>query len=385
MFNPAITALNAPPVSIVQDWIASYDGTKGALIDMSQAVPGYAAHPDMLRALKQAGADPAAAKYGAVEGDASLRAAYATHLNTTYDAAVTAQETHITSGCNQAFVAAALSVAGHGDDILMTRPCYFNHESALGMLGIGVGYVDCSPENAMLPVLGDIEAAIGPRTRAIAIVSPNNPCGVIYPAGLLASLFALCQLRGIWLIIDETYRDFLPLNTGRPHDLLSQPGWQYTLIQLYSFSKSYCMPGHRLGAITGGNDLIQQVAKIIDNVQICAPRAPQMAVTQMLEPLAEWRQENRRRIAARATVFENVINHLPGWNLLSNGAYFGYVRHPFEESGSLETAQRLAREIGVLTIPGTFFGDGQESCLRFAFANASRSVIAELPDRIALL
>ena len=385
MFNPAITRLTAPPVSVVLDWRASYDGSKGALIDMSQAVPGYPAHPDMLQALADAAATPDAARYGRVEGDDGLRDAYATHLSTLYDAPIAPEQTHITSGCNQAFVAVALAVAGRGEEILMMRPCYFNHESALGMLGIDIAYVDCHSENGMRPLPADIDAAIGPKTRALALVSPNNPCGTIYPADLLDEIFQLCKRRGIWLILDETYRDFLPLNSDRPHRLFGHEGWQDTLIQLYSFSKSYCMPGHRLGAVTGGKALVDELAKIIDNIQICAPRTPQIAVAPMLTQLADWRQDNRERIAARSDLFSKVIAGMEGWTLLSTGAYFGYVKHPFTGTPSIEVAQRMAREVGVLTIPGTFFGDGQEDYLRFAFANAGRDVIAELPDRLGAL
>lgn len=385
MFNPAIAALTAPPVSVVQDWRGSYNDDKGALIDMSQAVPGYAAHPKMLAALADAAATPDAAKYGRVEGDDGLRNAYAAHLNEIYNSPVEMDETHITSGCNQAFVAAAIAVAGHGDEILMTRPCYFNHESALGMLGIDIAYVNCHKENDMCPLVAEIEAAIGPKTRALAIVTPNNPCGTIYPADLLDDIFILCRKHGIWLILDETYRDFLPLSTGQPHHLLAKDGWQDTLIQLYSFSKSYCMPGHRLGAVTSGTALVAELAKIIDNIQICAPRVPQIAVTQMLGQLTDWRQENRERIAARSDLFAKIITRMDGWTLLSTGAYFGYVKHPFEGKASIEVAQEMASKVGVLTIPGTFFGDGQENYLRFAFANANRDVIAELPERLSLL
>ena len=385
MFNPAISKLTAPPVSVVQDWRASYGGAKGPLIDMSQAVPGYAAHPAMISALERAAANPDSAKYGRVEGDWDLRCAYGAHLGAIYGSAVSPSEIHITSGCNQAFVAAVLAVAGQDDEILMTRPCYFNHESTLGMLGIGIGYVDCEASNGMLPRIGDIAASIGPRTRAIAIVSPNNPCGSIYPSDLLDEIFSLCREHGIWMILDETYRDFLPVGDARPHELFSRDGWQEPLAQLYSFSKSYCMPGHRLGAVTAGTAFVDELAKIIDNIQICAPRTPQMAVTPMLTELADWRQENRMRIATRATLFAEVMTALPGWELLSTGAYFGYVKHPFDGEESLAVAKRMARDVGVLTIPGTFFGDGQEQFLRFAFANAGRDVIAELPDRLTAL
>ena len=84
-------------------------------------------------------------------------------------------------------------------------------------------------------------------------------------------------------------------------------------------------------------------------------------------------------------MFEEVINALDGWTLLSTGAYFGYVRHPYAgRQASLYVARRLARDVGVLTIPGTFFGGGQDAFLRFAFANAGRDVIAELPDRLTV-
>lgn len=382
MFNPAIQNLTAPPVSVVQDWRSSYDGSKGELIDMSQAVPGYAAHPDIMEALRDAASGPDAARYGKVEGDDELRCAYASHVSDIYGATVKTDEIQITSGCNQAFVAAALAVAGQGDDILMTRPCYFNHESALGMLGIGMRYVDCHSANNMLPRLADIDDAIGPKTRALALVSPNNPCGTIYPAALLDDILALCQRRGIWLILDETYRDFLPLGLDRPHNLLAAANWRDNLIQLYSFSKSYCMPGHRLGAIMGSRELLFQVAKVIDNIQICAPRAAQIAVTPMMERLADWRAENRSRIAARADLFAAIIDGMDGWELMSTGAYFGYVKHPFRGRSSIELAQEMARQSGILVIPGAFFGSGQEDYLRFAFANAGRDVIAALPDRI---
>jgi len=385
MFNPAIQTLTAPPVSIVQDWRASYDGGHGDLIDMSQAVPGYAAHPDILKALEAASGTLAATRYGPVEGDSDLRTLYAAHVGALYGAKIDMTEIQITSGCNQAFVAAALAIAGHGDDILMTRPCYFNHESALGMLGIGMRYVDCHGSNNMLPTLADIDEAIGPKTRAIALVSPNNPCGVIYPADLLDDILGLCKQRGIWLILDETYRDFLPLDIDKPHNLLANENWRDNLIQLYSFSKSYCMPGHRLGAILASQELLVQIAKIIDNIQICAPRAAQLALIETISSLGEWRASNRERIAARSAVFTATIDKMDGWELMSAGAYFGYVKHPYKGRASLDLAKDMARKSGILVIPGIFFGAVQDDYLRFAFANAGRDIITQLPDRIGYL
>ena len=150
-FSPAMLKLRAPPVSVVKDWKASYDGSKGVLIDMSQAVPGYSAHPSILTALSEAGGDLESARYGRCEGDDELRTIYAKHVSDIYGATVQKNETLITSGCNQAFTAAALLIAGHGDDILMPLPAYFNHDSTLDMLGIGVRFFSCVKENQMIP------------------------------------------------------------------------------------------------------------------------------------------------------------------------------------------------------------------------------------------
>ena len=382
MFNTAVTKLNAPPVSVVLNWKASYDQSQGDLIDMSQAVPGYTAHNDMLAALAEAAANPELARYGPVEGDMPLRKSYAQHLSYIYRSPINPENIQITSGCNQAFVATALAVAGQGDRVLMMRPCYFNHESALGMLGVGIDYVDCDVDHGLLPDCAAIASAITNKTKAVSLVSPNNPAGSVYPPALLLEIFKLCQTRKIWLILDETYRDFLPIDQNTPHHLFAEDNWENTLIQLYSFSKSYCLPGHRLGAITAGPDLVFQLAKIIDNIQICAPRTVQHALAPMIDKLADWRHENRQRIAARVSVFRHALNQLNGWDLLSSGAYFGFVRHPYSGVDSLEVAQIMARKAGVLVIPGAFFGDGQDAMLRFAFANAGRDVIAKLPNRL---
>jgi aspartate/methionine/tyrosine aminotransferase len=214
------------------------------------------------------------------------------------------------------------------------------------------------------------------------VVTPNNPTGAVYPPELLLALFALCRKHGAWLMLDETYRDFLPEGFGQPHGLLSEPGWEETLVLLYSFSKSFCIPGHRLGAITAGRELVDEIAKVMDNMQICAPRAPQTAVAQALAPLAGWRATNRQEITHRADALRSVVATLPGWEIGALGAYFAFVRHPYPDLPSAEVAERLARKAGVITIPGSYFGEGQEGYLRLAFANADAASIALLQDRL---
>lgn len=384
MFNPNVEALTAPPVAVVLDWISTYDGKHGPLIDLSQAVPGYPPHDDMLASLAQAATDPASLSYGAIEGDDELRAAYANHVSQVYQSNITAEDIMITSGCNQAFITAVMAIAGAGDKVLMVEPCYFNHDLTLKMLGISSGYIRAGADQKFIPSLDDIDAAITSDVRAIALVNPNNPTGTIYPPKMLKSVFDLCRKRGIWLILDETYRDFLPPGEAA-HNLFGlEAAWRDNLIMLYSFSKSYCIPGHRLGAVVASPQAIAEMVKIMDSIQICAPRMAQMALAPMIDHLQDWRADNSRKMANRAAAFSKEMAKADGWAVDSLGAYFGYVRHPFQDS-STAVAEKLIKDAGILTIPGDFFGKGQDKHLRFAFANADIDTINQISGRLARL
>ncbi|MGN7295012.1 aminotransferase [Rhizobium sp. SAFR-030] len=382
-FNPLVARISPPPVPSVQAWARAYDGAKGPLIDLSQAVPGYPAHPAMLGLLGEAASSAAYTGYGPIEGETVLRTAYAAHVSLVYGADLSADTIHITSGCNQAFICAAMAVAGAGDTVLMTEPFYFNHETTLSMLGIRTSFVACGADNGFLPTLEDVAAALTPQVKALALVSPNNPTGAVYPPALIGEIFALCQARGVWLIFDETYRDFLPDAHQAPHALFGESGWQDGFVSLYSFSKSFCIPGHRLGAITAGPGFVAQVAKIMDNLQICAPRSAQAAVAQALPLLTDWREDNRLEILRRAEALRSAMSGLPQWQLAAVGAYFAFVRHPFPGIDSATVAEALARQVGVSCIPGGYFGPSQEDFLRFAFANADAAGIGRLAERLS--
>lgn len=381
-FNPLVETLAAPPIPSVFAWGAAYDGRSGPMIDLSQAVPGYPAHPEMLRLLGENAASRTYTGYGPIEGEDSLRKAYAVHLSETYGVPLAAGNVHVTSGCNQAFICAAMAIAGAGDTVLMSDPYYFNQETTLAMLGIETRFAPCDPANGFLPDIDALANAITPDVRAVALVSPNNPTGAVYPPELLSAIYDLCAARGVWLILDETYRDFLPAGAGRPHELFGRNGWEDTLIGLYSFSKSFCIPGHRLGAITAGPAVVEQVAKVMDNLQICPPRSAQAAVATALPLLAEWREENRREIARRVDALRATMAGVPSWRIGAVGAYFAFIGHPFDGVSSAKVAEKLAKEAGILCLPGSYFGARQEGYLRFAFANADVDTIALLKDRL---
>lgn len=380
--NPLVAATAAPPIPSAARWKAAYDGRRGPLIDLAQAVPGAPPPDALLERLAAAGRDPASAAYGPITGDPALKAALAADVAALYGGRVEPEDVAITSGCNEAFAATVLALAGRGDAVILPTPWYFNHKMTLDMLGIAAVPLPCRAADGFVPSAEAARTLIGPTTRAIALVSPNNPTGATYPPDVLAAFLALARDAGIALILDETYRDFLPDGQPRPHALFRDAGWRDALIHLYSFSKSYAVPGHRLGAVVADPGVLAEIAKVLDCVTICPPRAAQAAVAWAIEGTRGWRAETRAAVNRRAALFAEAVAAAPGWSVSAVGAYFAYVRHPF--GGTAEAAAaRLCAEAGVLALPGSFFGPGQEDHLRFAYPNVRDGDVAALAERLA--
>lgn len=379
--NPLVADVGSPPIPEAQAWTKRYGGAYGPLINLSQAVPGNAPHPGMLERLATAAGSPAGGQYGPINGDAGLREAYAAELSRLYEGRIGPSDTAVTAGCNMAFFATMMLLARHGDAVLLPTPWYFNHQMSLDMLGIEARPLPCRPEAGFVPRVEDAEALVDAKVKAIVLVTPNNPTGAVYPAHVIEAFAEMCSRREIYLVIDETYRDFLPSGVNRAHGLFTTDRWRESVIQLYSFSKSYAIPGHRMGAITADAGLVEQIAKILDCIQICAPRVAQAALPWAIDALRDWREANRTEINERAAVFRRALEPLPAWRIESAGAYFAYLRHPFAETSAQAVAEKLATERGVLCLPGSYFGPGQERHLRVAFANVGADVLAGLTDR----
>ncbi|HEY0420748.1 MAG TPA: aminotransferase [Acetobacteraceae bacterium] len=378
LLSPRIRATPAPPIPAARAWAARYGGELGPSIDLTQAVPGYPPHPEMLERLARAAGTREAAGYGDIMGDPALREALAEDMADFYGAPIAADEVAITAGCNLAFVMAMTALAGAGSAVMLPAPWYFNHHMALTIAGIETVPLPCLAEDGFVPDPERAEALLTPQLRAIVLVTPNNPTGAIYPAEIIARFAELCRARGLWLVLDETYRDFLP--DARPHALFSDPGWRDGVVQLYSFSKSYCIPGHRVGAIAAGAEAMGELAKVLDTMQICPSRTPQIALAWAIGALREWREGNRAVMAGRAATFRQAMARAPAWSIDALGAYFAYLRIPDGEA--MAQAERLAAERGLCSLPGPFFGPGQERHLRLAFANAELDAIAEVPARL---
>ncbi|MGL4976105.1 MAG: aminotransferase [Bosea sp. (in: a-proteobacteria)] len=386
--NPLLLDTGSPPIPEARGWAAAYDGGQGPLIDLSQGAPGEAPPASLIAALATASALPSAARYGAIEGDAPLRKALAADVHRLGGHDLRPDDICITAGCNQAYFAVVMAIARAGDNIILPAPWYFNHEMTLRMLGIETRVLPCLAEQGFVPDLAQAEALIDARTRAIMLVTPNNPTGAVYTPASIAAFAAMAARRGIRLVLDETYRDFLPDGQTSAHDLFATSHWRKSVIGLYSFSKAYAVPGWRIGAILADSALIPEIAKVLDCIQISPVRAAQMALAPAVEETRGWREATRTRINARGAVFREAVEALPPvgnrrWQVMSSGAYFAYLAHPFEGVDAARIGQVLAEKHGVLMLPGPYFGPGQQRHLRVAMANVDEAAIRDAVERLA--
>jgi len=364
------------------------------LINVSQAAPVDPPPPEMRQAMAETILTlDEAHLYGPVLGLPDLRAELAASCAAHYGAPVRADQVAITSGCNQAFAAILSAITGEGDEVILPTPWYFNHKMWLDMMGVRAVALPTGPD--LLPDPDHARALITPRTRAIALVSPNNPGGAEYPADLLQAFFDLARDKGLKLILDETYRDFdsrvAPQgrddSNGAPHALFTDPDWAQTLIHLYSFSKAYRLTGHRVGAMITDPALLAEAEKFLDTFAICPNQIGQHAALWGLRNLQDWLGDQRHEILDRRAA---IIDGFPtlakqGWTLMGAGAYFAYMAHPYALPSD-QLARRLVRDAGVLLLPGTMFtpdGDAAgKQQVRVAFANLDRAGINTMFNRL---
>jgi aspartate/methionine/tyrosine aminotransferase len=352
-----------------------------ALLDLAQAAPAYPTAREVSEHVAAAALRPHAGDYVELAGLPRLRSTFAAELSAGYRGRVQPDNVLVTAGCNQAFCLVTSTLAAPGDEIILPLPYYFNHDMWLRLDGLVPVYVE--PGIGLMPSVRATADAITPRTRAIVLVSPGNPTGVTVDPGIITELAALARSRGLALILDETYRSFR--GTDQPaHALFAEPGWPDTVVSLHSFSKDLAIPGYRVGAVVASPALIRESMKLLDCVAICAPRIGQEAAWAGLTMAARWRHTKALEIAGKQRLFEAAMTGRPGgFELVTNGAYFGWIRHPFTDRSTDDVVCDLVIEHGALVIAGTAFLPDDRRMLRVSIANLEPAAIAEFARRLA--
>jgi aspartate/methionine/tyrosine aminotransferase len=376
-----ISDIEAPPIAEAFSWIKPSPRGR-ELLNLCQAVPSYPPAEALQAEFARLAQDGATGGYTHVLGIDPLRHQHAVSISAAYKCNVSPEQVGITTGCNQAFAASVMALAQAGDNVVLPSPYYFNHHMWLRMLGIECRTFPAFSERSSEPRIEDAAALIDARTRAIVLCTPNNPTGQIYSPETLTQFFELARSRGIALVLDETYRDFRP-DLEPAHRLFDIANWDETLVQLYSFSKIYALAGYRLGSITASPRFLADVEKVLDCMTICPPHITQRGVVFGLQHLDQWKAEKRNLMRTRLDALRRAFQHPKlKYELVSSGAYFAYVRHPFAGEASKPVAKRLVSDHDVLCLPGTMFGADQEAYLRFAFANVDGALMEPLAERL---
>lgn len=225
----------------------------------------------------------------------------------------------------------------------------------LNLLGVKTVPLKTRPEDGFTPSIALCRELITNKTKAIALVTPNNPTGATYSPDLISQFASLAEEKNVALIVDETYRDFI-VSRVPPHNIFSATRastWRSNYIHLFSFSKAYCLPGHRLGTIVASPILLESIKSILDTLQICPPRPIQLALAPLLPSLRPFVVDTANQVHARHALFKRLLP--TKWCIGAQGGYFAFVRHPFPYIKAADVSRRLAEQVGVVTLPATFF------------------------------
>ncbi|MGI9595347.1 MAG: aminotransferase [Acidimicrobiales bacterium] len=371
--------LTASPIAEAHAWLAHRTSDR-ELLDMSQAAPGYPTAPEIAARIAAVAAEADGGRYAPPPGLPLLNDAFGAELSTDYGAGIDPGRILPTGGCNQAFCVTTSTLTEPGDEIILPVPYYFNHDMWLKLDGVTPRYL--FPDATLIPDPARAASLINDRTRAIVLVTPGNPTGVTVPPDTIRAFYELAAERDIALIVDETYRNFR-LTDDPPHDLFAEPRWDETVISLHSFSKDLAIPGYRVGAIVAGEALLYEIMKMVDCVQISAPRIGQEAALAGLQHARAWRSEQAARINRALARYQEVMAAEPGgFRLATAGAFFGWARHPFVDLATDEVIKRLVLDHDVLAIPGTAFTPQDDRWVRFSYANLDLDQFDVLADRL---
>ena len=346
-----IDRVDTPIIPTIAAMVRAHPGT----ISLGQGVVGYGPPADAVAALPALMADPALHKYQAVTGLAPLVRAIADTLRDENGVDVDGRsEIMVTAGSNSAFLNAVLAIADPGDEIILPCPYYFNQEMAIRMCGAVPVPVPTRDDWQL-----DVEAiarAIGPRTRAIVTVSPNNPTGAVYREQDLRAVNALAASRGLYHLSDEAYECFT-YGSARHFSPASIPGAQAHTLTFHSFSKNHGMASWRVGYVVYPLALSEAMNKVQDTNLICAPVASQLLA---LQALRQGRAPVAARVRELANVREAVHRSLATLGELvsfprTEGAFYVLMRLPGVED-ALAFNRAMVERHRVATVPGFAFG-----------------------------
>ena len=357
-----IQRVQDPIIPIVGQWISENPGT----ISLGQGIVWYGPPTQIEQGIAAFNQNPDNHIYKAVHGIPELVDAIKFKLQS--DSQIKPSEAHkivVTAGGNLAFSNAVFAIADPGDEFILSVPFYFNHEMAITMANCNP--VRVSTDDHYQLDLGAIEAAIGPKTKAVVTVSPGNPTGVVLNKDDLIALNQLCADKGIYHIHDEAY-EYFHYGDSQQFSPASIPGSEAHTISLFSLSKSFGFASWRIGYMLIPAGLFDAILKIQDTQLICAPVISQFAAVEAMAKGKSWCVEQQVPIKQSRKMVVSALDEISAVCSYprSNGAFYFYLKIETDLS-SVDLCERLITEHQVAVIPGITFGSENGTYLRIAY------------------
>lgn len=226
---------------------------------------------------------------------------------------VRAQDILVTTGGSEAIMFALDTVADAGDEVIVPEPFYTNYAGFASTASVKLVPVTCLAETGFaLPPKAEFERVITSRTRAIIYSNPGNPTGAVFTRPELEMLADLCAERGLYLIGDEAYREFIYDDDTEHTSVLNLAGIEDRAILVDSVSKRYSACGARIGCVISRNAELMAAVLKFGQARLCPPTIDQLAALAAVKVPDSYFAEVRREYQSRRDLVCDAIAKIPG-------------------------------------------------------------------------
>ena len=346
------------------------------IIDMGMGNPDQPTPQHIVDKLIEAVQNPRTHRYSSSRGIPGLRRAISEYYDRRFDVDIDPdKEAVVTIGSKEGIVSLAQAITAPGDVVLVPNPTYPIHSYAFIIAGANVRHV---PIASYFDFMRELKRAVRhsvPQPTALVINYPGNPTAEVVDLDFYAEVVDFCRRKEIYLISDLAYSEVYFGDTPPP-SVLQVPGAKDIAIEFQSLSKTYNMPGWRMGYAVGNPKLIAALAHVKSYVDYGAFTPIQVAATAALDGPQGCVQEVRDLYRERRDVLIEGLRSI-GWEAPSPQAtMFAWVPVPkhFEDLGSMEFSKLLLEEAKVAVSPGIGFGEYGEGFLRVAMVENTQRI-----------
>jgi aspartate/methionine/tyrosine aminotransferase len=380
--KPPNALLAASPTTIFT--IMSALALRHDAINLGQGFPDTEGPGDVVRAAADALLDQRN-QYPPLTGMAELRAAVAAANRRFWGLDIDpAAGVVVTSGATEALAACLAALINPGDEVVLIEPLYDTYLPVIRLLGATPRLVRLEPPDWALPCQA-LEAAFGPRTKALLLNTPMNPTGKVFTEDELGFLAGLVQRHDTYAICDEVY-EHLVFAPARHVPLMCLPGMADRCLRIGSAGKTFSLTGWKIGYVSGPASLMSVVAKAHQNLIFTSPPNLQRAVAIGLAKDDAYFAALASDLAGKAARLGAGLETIGFRVLPSQGSYF--ITADFSPLGfdgdDVAFCRHITEHAGVAAIPVSAFyqGDAPRHWVRFAFCKKNE-VLDEACARLA--